>query len=94
MLDALNPCQSLCDEPFKKTFDFEVCSIEELKSIDMVFQSTISKSAILNGYAIYFDAYFTGAEHRVILRTGPEHPVTHWYQTRLFLPEPIGVNKN
>ena len=52
------------------------------------------KTAILHGYAIYFDAYFTGADKTVILHTGPEHPATHWYQTRLLIPEPLGVNRN
>ena len=59
----------------------------------LVFEHTISKTAILHGYALYFDAYFTGANHEVILHTGPEHAATHWYQTRLFLPEPLGVNR-
>ena len=54
----------------------------------------MQKTAILHGYALYFDAYFIGADHNVTLHTGPEHPATHWYQTRLLIPEPLGVNKN
>ena len=30
----------------------------------------------------------------MVLHTGPEHPATHWYQTRLLIPEPLGVNRN
>ena len=52
------------------------------------------KTAILHGYAMWFDAYFDGADKNVILHTGPEHPATHWYQTRLLIPEPLGVNRN
>ena len=29
----------------------------------------------------------------MLLKTGPGHPVTHWYETRMLLPEPIGVNR-
>ena len=58
------------------------------------FEHTIRKTAILHGYALYFDAYFTGADKQVVLHTGPEHPATHWYQTRLLIPEPLGVNRN
>lgn len=54
----------------------------------------MSKTAILHGYALYFDAYFTGKDYTVVLHTGPDHPATHWYQTRLLIPEPLGVNRN
>jgi len=53
----------------------------------------MTKTAILHGYAIYFDAVFAGQDFFVTLGTGPENPATHWYQTRLFIPEPLGVNK-
>mmetsp|Transcript_10967 Transcript_10967/g.14825 ORF Transcript_10967/g.14825 Transcript_10967/m.14825 type:complete len:81 (+) Transcript_10967:989-1231(+) len=52
------------------------------------------KTGILHGYALYFDAYFTGKDYTVVLHTGPEHAATHWYQTRLLIPEPLGVNRN
>lgn len=69
-------------------------TLEGLKTLHLDFNHTMKKTAILHGYAMYFDAHFTGANKTVILHTGPEHPATHWYQTRLLLPEPLGVNKN
>ena len=54
----------------------------------------MNKTAILHGYALYFDAFFEGSDSKHVLHTGPQHPATHWYQTRLLLPEPLGVNRN
>lgn len=49
----------------------------------------------MHGYGLYFDAVFRGSDpqNQVILSTAPEAPATHWYQTRLLLREPVGVNK-
>lgn len=54
----------------------------------------INKKGIIHGYGLYFDAFFKGSnpENEVILSTAPESPSTHWYQCRLLLREPIGVN--
>ena len=93
-MDTYDPEKSLADEPFKKTFDFETIALDELNTLILEFTHTMRKTAILHGYAIYFDAFFTGADKEVILHTGPEHPATHWYQTRLLIPEPLGVNRN
>ena len=54
----------------------------------------MNRAALLHGYALYFDAYFQGIDYDVVLRTGPESPATHWYQTRLQLTETLGVNRN
>jgi len=61
--------------------------------VQISFKHKITQTAILHGYAVYFDAIFSGHDHYCVLHTGPEHPATHWYQTRLLLPEPLGVNK-
>ena len=92
-MDTFDPNKSLADQPHKRVFDFQTCTIEELKKVDLVMQHTMSKTAILHGYAMYFDAYFDGTDQQHILHTGPHHPATHWYQTRLLLPEPLGVNR-
>jgi histone-arginine methyltransferase CARM1 len=34
-----------------------------------------------------------GASAHVELSTSPDHPVTHWYQCRLLLIDPIAVNR-
>lgn len=92
-MDTYDPKKNLAEQPFRVEFDFEKCTLDDLKTVDLRFSHKMSKTAILHGYSIYFDAYFTGADHEAILHTGPEHPATHWYQTRLLIPEPLGVNK-
>lgn len=53
----------------------------------------MERAGLIHGYALYFDAIFKGSETYVTLMTGPNAPPTHWYQTRLLLREPLGVNK-
>lgn len=94
VLDTYDPEKSLATQAWRKEFDFENCSLDDLKTVHLEFSHPMRKTAILHGYALYFDAYFTGADQEVVLHTGPEHPATHWYQTRLLIPEPLGVNRN
>ena len=54
----------------------------------------MSKTALLHGYCMYFDAHFDGKDNFFTLHTGPEHEPTHWYQTLLFFDEPVGVNRD
>ncbi len=46
----------------------------------------------MHGLGCWFDAYFLGSQHMVILSTSPASAATHWYQTRLLLRTPLGVN--
>jgi hypothetical protein len=62
-------------------------------TIDWHFEHKMTKTALLHGYMLYFDAVFEGSEKSFTLHTGPEHPATHWYTTRLLLEEPVGVNR-
>merc|ERR1712060_372906 len=58
VLDTYDPSKSLSDMPHKKVFDFQTCTIDDLKEVKLVMQHTMNKTAILHGYAMYFDAYF------------------------------------
>lgn len=81
--------------PYVQKVDFTTITIEQLKKVEIYFEHLINKTGILHGYGLYFDAIFRGSnpENEVILSTAPESPSTHWYQCRLLLREPIGVNK-
>lgn len=82
-------------QPFVKHVDFTSCTIESLQLIEMHFEHQINKTGILHGYGLYFDAYFKGSNlaNQVVLSTAPESAATHWYQCRLLMREPIGVNR-
>jgi hypothetical protein len=76
--------------------DFTSICVDELKHIEIEFEHKISRTGVMHGFGLYFDAYFRGSERKnqVILSTAPENPATHWYQTRLLMREPLGVTKN
>lgn len=67
--------------------------MNELQEIDFYFKHRLDKTGLIHGYALYFDAIFKGSETYITLSTGPNSAATHWYQTRLLLKEPLGVNK-
>lgn len=75
-------------------FDFEKCTLEDIKYVKLEFEHTMQRTALLHGYVMYFDAYFDGDDKKEILHTGPLHPATHWYQTYCLFEEPVGVNRD
>ena len=50
------------EEPVKKSFDFEKCTLEDLKTVHLKMTHRMKKTGILHGYAMWFDAHFTGAD--------------------------------
>jgi hypothetical protein len=60
----------------RKHYDFESCTLDDLKIIDVDFEHQINRTGICHGYCMYFEAYFRAEEegHFVILKTGPEEP--------------------
>lgn len=47
----------------------------------------------MHGIAGWFDINFIGSTENVLLSTAPECPGTHWYQCKLLLAQPLGVNR-
>ena len=74
------------------TIDFEKDAPGSLGLIVIPFSFTISRAALCHGVAAWFDVDFIGTSERSALRTGPSSPATHWYQIRILLPSPLGVN--
>ena len=63
----------MCTEPFVKLVDFTSCTLDDLKDIEIKFEHKISKTGIIHGYGLYFDAIFRGsiAQNEVVLSTAP-----------------------
>jgi len=80
------------DEPASYKIDFSKVTPEELQTIHLDFEYTVTTTAIMHGLACWFDVDFIGTQCTVTLSTGPTKPTTHWYQCRLLLPNPIAVN--
>ena len=62
VLDTFDPDKCLADKPYIKPFDFESCTLEDLKTVHLSFSHVMRKTAILHGYAMWFDAYFVGLD--------------------------------
>ncbi|GMH87541.1 hypothetical protein TrST_g13302 [Triparma strigata] len=84
----------LSDDRGTHFVDFHTVTHEALKSFEIDFQHTITKTAVCHGIACWFDCDFSGSQETVVLKTGPEAPGTHWYQCRLMFRSPLAVNKN
>ena len=79
----------------RRLYDFETVTMNELTTIKWDFFHIMARTGICHGYCLYFEAHFRKGttDQYISLKTGPEEPATHWYQTRMLLKEPIGVTK-
>lgn len=75
------------------TVDFSTVTVQELQNFDVSFSFVADKTALMHGFAGWFDISFLGSSENIILSTAPDCPGTHWYQCRLLLRHPIAVNK-
>lgn len=55
--------------------------------IDVDFH--ILESGTCHGLAFWFDVAFIGSTQQVWLSTAPTEPLTHWYQVRCLLENPL-----
>ena len=74
--------------------DFQTVTAKELQNFCISYQFRIDKTDLMHGIAAWFDLEFNGSDNRIILSTAPDQPGTHWYQCRLLLREPMGVNRD
>lgn len=51
------------------------------------------QTGICHGLAFWFDVEFIGSTQSVWLSTSPTAPLTHWYQVRCLLQDPIFVKQ-
>ena len=47
---------------------------------------------MVHGVAAWFEVAMEGPQQTVVLSTSPSAEWTHWWQTRMVLREPLGVN--
>jgi histone-arginine methyltransferase CARM1 len=94
-------------QPIVDTFDIRICLAKterhvidfyktnetELHCIDIPLEFHILQSGIVHGLAFWFDVAFIGTGATVWLSTSPTEPLTHWYQVRCLLEQPIFVKE-
>lgn len=90
--DNFHPDQ-LKAEPILREFDFMTLRSEHLAGFDIDLKFAAKETCVMHGLATWFEAHFEGSACNVILSTSPWDTLTHWWQTRLMLPEPLAINK-
>lgn len=61
--------------------------------VDIPVEFHLLESGTCHGLAFWFDVAFIGTDSTVWLSTAPTEPLTHWYQVRCLLEEPILVKQ-
>jgi len=69
--------------------DFMTADETELHRIDIPIEFHMLQSGMIHGLAFWFDVAFIGTAATVWLSTAPTEPLTHWYQVRCLLKQPI-----
>jgi len=77
----------------KYTVDFQSAHEQDLHHIEIPVSFTILQSGTVHGLAFWFDVAFIGSQSTVWLSTSPTQPLTHWYQVRCLLQNPIFVKQ-
>jgi len=90
-------------QPIVDTFDINICTAKsqrhvidfgeadetDLHRIEIPLEFHILNSGTVHGLAFWFDVAFIGSNATVWLSTAPTQPLTHWYQVRCLLSQPI-----
>jgi len=90
-------------QPIVDTFDVRICLAKSTKHcVDFITASEfdlheinipvcfeILKTGTVHGLAFWFDVAFEGSSSTIWLSTSPTEPLTHWYQVRCLIEEPI-----
>ncbi|XP_023015616.1 arginine methyltransferase 4 isoform X1 [Leptinotarsa decemlineata] len=104
-LSALQNCavKEYFRQPIVDTFDVRICMSKSLRhvvdfleaeetdlhTIDVPLEFHILESGTCHGLAFWFDVAFTGSQQTIWLSTAPTEPLTHWYQVRCLLEQPL-----
>ena len=90
-------------QPIVDTFDVRICLAKtqryvidfatahetDLHKIEIPLEFHMLTSGTVHGLAFWFDVAFIGTGATVWLSTAPTEPLTHWYQVRCLLKQPI-----
>lgn len=94
-------------QPVVDTFDIRICIAKsnchtvdflkahetDLHTISIPLKFSITQTDVIHGLAFWFDVAFLGSQKPVWLSTSPTQPLTHWYQVRCLVNNPLFVEK-
>ena len=76
-------------KPVLHSTNFLTAAEEDLQRIEIPLNYTMLSTGTIHGLAFWFDVAFLGQNNHVYLSTSPQEPLTHWYQVRCLLPNPV-----
>ncbi|KAL1489172.1 hypothetical protein ABEB36_014110 [Hypothenemus hampei] len=104
-LSAIQNCavKEYFRQPIVDTFDVRICMSKsirhvvnfleadetDLHTIKIPLEFHILESGTCHGLAFWFDVAFIGSQQTIWLSTAPTEPLTHWYQVRCLLEQPL-----
>ncbi|KAI8111817.1 hypothetical protein M9435_004316 [Picochlorum sp. BPE23] len=71
--------------------DFTSCREEDLYKFEIPLSLQVGRACTVHGIAAWFDVSFDGTTCQRILSTAPGMPITHWFQLRCVLRQPIMI---
>lgn len=77
----------------RHSVDFQEANENDLHRIDIPLEFHILESGTCHGLAFWFDVAFQGSQQLIWLSTSPTEALTHWYQVRCLLEQPILVKQ-
>lgn len=94
-------------QPIVDTFDIRICQAksirhvvdflkadeEDLHRIEIPLDYHVLETGTCHGLAFWFDVEFCGTSSSVWLSTSPTEPLTHWYQVRCLLQNPLFIKQ-
>lgn len=85
------PPNVLVSNCVSKTFDFLAITEQELYEIVIPLSLQVAVPCTVHGIASWFDVLFDGSQTQRWLSTAPGLPVTHWFQLRCLMEQPVVV---
>jgi 2-polyprenyl-3-methyl-5-hydroxy-6-metoxy-1,4-benzoquinol methylase len=87
------PPQALVSNSVVHLIDFASVDHEDLVDFEIPLSLQVGRPCTVHGIASWFDVSFAGSTCHRVLSTSPGVPLTHWYQIRCVLMEPIRIDR-
>lgn len=88
IVDQINIDSLLC-HAVRHRMDFRLAKETDFEVIQIPFEFTATRTNLVHGFAFWFDVCFCGHQTDVWLSTAPTEELTHWYQVRCLLSQPL-----
>lgn len=88
IVDQINADTLVC-QAIRHRMDYRLVDESAFERIEIPFNYTLSSTNLIHGFAFWFDVCFCGQQKDVWLSTAPTEALTHWYQVRCVLKQPL-----